>query len=426
MARVPRFVVLCVVVLVGNSKNLIAFAAPSSGFPPAKTSVGFEGYDGGLGVGGLDGVGVGGDGDGSISSQLSQKLFSDAFDDAMGNTRPTAPGDGGSALRRVLTDAGSGNGADFINGYLQSIVDGVAQAGGTLVNRASQGTITGEGIAQRGGSPVGAYGYDFFNPGQSPDPWQLRAGQSDACTSLEESWLRLCSAPPPSVFLEEESQTFEKPQPQLKKGPKMTSLRGHAGSSFLEVSSKVPEDAGYSGPVSQLGSSGKMVLPGIKNDVEKFVLGPRYVASQSTAASMPATVPPKILGPSGLGAGTKPSHPFGFEDLFPVAPGSILPMTFSRMRESGTKKLREQAMNMKDSAAVAMTKSKGLKGGLMGTMSSAMGFNYPVLMGPLTRGPEYYDNTGPLGPDMPMDMPQEERCTVMMNTWLYKCNLIPF
>jgi hypothetical protein len=79
-----------------------------------------------------------------------------------------------------------------------------------------------------------------------------------------------------------------------------------------------------------------------------------------------------------------------------------------------------------DEQAAATYASEGLNGMMGGGSTTIGGLGNPTKQGTIPRSPDYYDPSGPDGPE-PSDLQTSgpEKCTRLLNAWLYKCAISP-
>lgn len=299
------------------------------------------------------------------------------------NTRPMSPA---KPFLSKIADMLCG----ILGGGLRAFGGGIKSVTG------AGGTVAMSGILGMMGY-AGPYGYDPFGPGQSMDPYAQSAPETNSCYQLLETWLRQCSAQPES-FLEISSTTSE--------------------NVITNTTSSVFSNKEFSIAVAGNGSRVVNSFMNVSNaDQQKIVdfddrLVQMHVISLLEQISQVMNLDVSRYGPQGSPqrpnqAGSIPQNMFPLRGAGrPIAPGQPgdpnSPNTPSDPAAPNKPGMFDQIMS-----------GAG--------MTPAMGGLVAQTLGPDTYNPWVADGAEP--DEFQISGP--EKCTRLMNNWLWKCAMSP-
>jgi len=294
------------------------------------------------------------------------------------------------------------------------------------------------------GGPVG---YDASGMMMTSDLNNQMQPETDRCFGLEETWLKQCSAPA-QVYLEIESTVGPGAASKEDKGANDKQARAEIRSAMFVESktqfgekqvhdifrkawkqkqmliraknqlplrfgktqgaahSNNPEKAFFGSSVSFLQLPGDATKTG--SEARFMLQRPGSVTSGESSFTLQPTHVPGTA--SALATGSRPG--FNFDQSIN---GMLSDVT-------AASKVQVEQTDVQTMASYASEATKGL----MGQASAMGGVPSPMNVGTITAGPDYYDPTGPDGAE-PSELQTSgpQKCTRMLNAWLYKCALSP-
>eukprot|EP00300_Choanocystis_sp_HF-7_P009007 c16218_g1_i1.p1 GENE.c16218_g1_i1~~c16218_g1_i1.p1 ORF type:complete len:421 (-),score=40.86 c16218_g1_i1:65-1327(-) len=299
-------------------------------------------------------------------------------------TRPNAPGVPAAPARPFIDKLG-----EMLSGILGGGLKAVGGGLRTVTGAGSVSVFSGV-LGMMGYS--GPYGYDPFGPGQSQDPFSQSMPETNSCYQLLETWLRQCSAQP-EAFLEittiTAAPTDSAPETADPKAPKENALVvkiAKDGAITTQMNSDSSPQAAVAVDHSsflELGEFAPEVSRKPLSDTERqhaMSLLAQIMSTQASALTQSQSNP---------GFGSRPAPPAN--PGAPAAPaGPAAPGMFDQIA-TGT------------------------------GMTPAMGGLVSQTLGPDTYNPWVADGAEP--DEFQISGP--EKCTRMMNNWLWKCAMSP-
>jgi len=246
---------------------------------------------------------------------------------------------------------------------------------------------------------AGPYGYDPFGPGQSMDPYSQSMPETNSCYQLLETWLRQCSAQPES-FLEISSVTTITP------GHATTQLNSTDAKSFKihisnngsrevgsSASSHIHQDAeiDHGAPLPDYARMHAVSLLEQVANVLNIDMS-KYAPPRPTMPMLRGSRPAAPLMGGGGGSNPSPNEPATGSK--PQAPEGPAPPSRPGMFD-----------NIMSGAG----------------MTPAVGGMVSQTLGPDTYNPWVADGAEP--DEFQVSGP--EKCTRLMNNWLWKCAMSP-